>query len=353
MPRLSDNPDTRAIQIGLLGTLLVHLLLFLVIPHLLSLTSTNRILPRAHAPEQFNIELAPETFAPPKPKPTPFKFVETNPNAPENIPDKTSNFGARNQQVAQEKPTPNGHSDMPALEGQTEIKTTQIVSGHLTPVSPPAPPTPPQVAPTPPKTAKAPPREQIPLTGFEKKAGEDANNYGSNVAKFAEGAADVPRQVEGRKDVPLVENATSDTPKINPLRPQPRPSLDTMRARPAIFTENKFGTTNIGPTAVDSRWSNYGQYLQQLIETVQFQWERILIQSRVSPTSGTHVSVKFVLNKKGEVDKIVAVEATAGEQAQRACVSAISARAPYGEWTDDMVAMLGDSQEMTFTFYYQ
>ena len=36
-----------------------------------------------------------------------------------------------------------------------------------------------------------------------------------------------------------------------------------------------------------------------------------------------------------------------------ACVSAITDRAPYGPWTDDMKAMLGSQQEMTFTFYYQ
>jgi hypothetical protein len=28
-------------------------------------------------------------------------------------------------------------------------------------------------------------------------------------------------------------------------------------------------------------------------------------------------------------------------------------RAPYGPWTDDMKAVLGSQQEMTFTFYYQ
>jgi len=37
----------------------------------------------------------------------------------------------------------------------------------------------------------------------------------------------------------------------------------------------------------------------------------------------------------------------------RACVSAITTRAPYGDWTDDMIAVLGSEQEMTFSFYYQ
>src|SRR5205085_998972 len=90
---------------------------------------------RPHAaPRQFNIELAPDTFAKPaevKPPP-PFKFVETNPDAPENTPDKTQNFAARNTQAAQEKPAEKNDSDRPTTQGKKDFDTTQIVSGQLT-----------------------------------------------------------------------------------------------------------------------------------------------------------------------------------------------------------------------------
>jgi len=49
----------------------------------------------------------------------------------------------------------------------------------------------------------------------------------------------------------------------------------------------------------------------------------------------------------------VNVEGTAGNQAEKACTSAITSRAPYGPWTEDMISVLGESQEMTFMFYYQ
>jgi len=67
------------------------------------------------------------------------------------------------------------------------------------------------------------------------------------------------------------------------------------------------------------------------------------------------VEVKFVLNSKGEISKIIHVNPSAGtsDAATRACPAAIEARAPYGDWTDDMIAMLGSEQEMTFTFLYQ
>jgi hypothetical protein len=41
------------------------------------------------------------------------------------------------------------------------------------------------------------------------------------------------------------------------------------------------GFRNIGPAAVDVRWSDYGDYLELMIESVQIEWERILIANRI------------------------------------------------------------------------
>ena len=59
------------------------------------------------------------------------------------------------------------------------------------------------------------------------------------------------------------------------------------------------------------------------------------------------------MGDEGQITNIVNVDSTASETGSRACVSAITDRAPYGPWTDDMKAVLGSQQEMTFTFYYQ
>ena len=34
-------------------------------------------------------------------------------------------------------------------------------------------------------------------------------------------------------------------------------------------------------------------------------------------------------------------------------MSAITTPAPYGAWSEDMVSVLGNEQEMTFLFFYQ
>ena len=121
---------------------------------------------------------------------------------------------------------------------------------------------------------------------------------------------------------------------------------------PIVFNP-EFATQTIEPTAVDARWSNYGAYLQRMIESVQLQWEHLLRESKVNPTTGSSVTVKFVMDSKGLIARIVNVDSTAKDAAERACMSAITDRAPYGEWTDDMKAVLGEEQEMAFTFYYQ
>lgn len=161
-------------------------------------------------------------------------------------------------------------------------------------------------------------------------------------------------RVEGARDVPLIEGATSFQPAIDPKRPRARPQVvKQQQVRPAILTENKFGTSNIGNIAVDAKWSNYGAYLQRMIDTVQVQWERILIESKTYPPSGSTVTVRFILNDEGRIAQIVDVVSHSTDQASRACVSGITDRAPYGPWTDDMKAILGTQQVMTFTFYYQ
>ena len=353
--RIWADPDSRSTLIGVLGVLLIHLLLWLLTPWLLRMEPVSALNRPPAAPRTFNIEMAPDTFTkPPPPKALPNKFVETNPDAPENTPDKTNNFAAQNQQVAQEKPTPDSKSDRPAIEGQKEIQTTQIVSGQLSkPIehieaTPPAE-TPP--ADTPVATPKA---EQNPLAGFDKKEGESKDGVGTNVAKLEANAKPIPEKIEGAKDAPFVDNPTANQPAIDPKRPRARPTVvKQQQVRPAIFTENKFGTSNIGNIAVDAKWSNYGAYLQRMIDTVQVQWERILIESKTYPPSGSTVTVRFILNSEGRIAQILEVENHSTDQASRACVSGVTDRAPYGPWTDDMKAMLGEQQEMTLTFYFQ
>jgi len=164
-------------------------------------------------------------------------------------------------------------------------------------------------------------------------------------------AKPAPEKVQGTTNAPLVNGADSTQPAIDPKKSRARPSLRI--PPPAIFEDNPVGTSNIGPVAFSAKWSAYGAYVHKVTEAIQIQWDRILIESRTEPPSNTVVTVKFTMDFHGKVTSIIDVENTSSKWGKQSCLDAITTTAPYGEWTDDMIATLGTSQELTFRFYYQ
>ncbi|MEN9841745.1 MAG: hypothetical protein RL376_1545 [Verrucomicrobiota bacterium] len=368
-----DEPKPE-LRVGLIGTVAAHgllLLLLLLMPE--DILEVDRVIAPQEVARSFEIELAPELFTAPQASAVfvPPQFVEVNPAAPENVPDKTPFVGAQNQQVAQPVPTPDGASDTPALKGAGEVGATAIVSGDGQEREKPsvaeqlaqafAPPTPPSIVP---EREAAPPAEQAPaqaingLGGGEQLLGETDGAVGTTVTALpavsgAETGAE-PRRGTAESRSPT-GGYFAGTPAINRSAPQERPRLAaaTINARNTPTIKNEFGTKNIGGVSYNAKWSSYGEYLQRLIDAVQAQWERLIMRSAYYPVSGSLVRVVFKLNAQGEVAEIVSVGGGGGELAQRLCVSAISERAPYGEWTEDMRAALGKEQELGFTFFYQ
>jgi hypothetical protein len=356
-PRFWPDEEKQSIVVGLILTFILwwpSLLLFGWALNHIHGGYNVKINTTAHG-RQFNIELAPQELKQqlkrllPKPPPPLENFVETNPDAPANVPDKTNNFAKQNQQAAQEKPDPNGHSDHAATKGRKDIESTQIVNGRLNSEKPVlgAP------APAPSKTSQTPSHpEQNPLTGFQKSEGDNKEAFGTNVGKLVENMQNVPEKTMGKENVPLVEGTNPSIPQIDPKHPMPRFRLD-QNVRPAIFSDNPVGTSNIGTAGWDARWSNYGEYQQRMVDTVQAEFDNITEFSDAYPPSGTHVAITFRLNSEGKIFRIVKVEGNAGDLGEHYAASALTDRGSYGKWTDDMVAMMGPDTEITFIFYYQ
>jgi hypothetical protein len=115
------------------------------------------------------------------------------------------------------------------------------------------------------------------------------------------------------------------------------------------------GTANIGPATLDPRWNNYKSYLQYVIETVQSEWMRQVATDRIPAPTGSVITVKFLMNSKGEIVQILGAHDSgqAPASASVPCVRAINVCAPYGNWTEDMIAALGNEQVMSLSFAYQ
>lgn len=344
-------------QIGVVATIAVHVLFLAFAPKVERWLDTRDASSATDewSSREFQIELSPAlpVAEPPQPAPLP-TFVEANPNAPDNAPDKTEFVAAQNQQVAQETPTPSGQSNAPALKGDPTAASTAIVSGQLREPEIPVRRPPPSTEPASEEEAarEASRRAQNPLPGTEKFEGDNPQGVGGNVSKPAPDASAVPERVEGSPDGP--PRGLYFSSRVDAKKPQARPTLapSVVKARATPLAHREFGTENIGAIAYSAKWSAYGEYLQKFIESVDIQWKRIIEQSSVYPVAGTKVAVKFRMDSKGAIAEIIKVQGGGGRAAEDACVSAIVARDPYGEWSDDMIAVLGQSQEITFTFHY-
>jgi hypothetical protein len=109
----------------------------------------------------------------------------------------------------------------------------------------------------------------------------------------------------------------------------------------------------INAVQVNAKWSSFGSYLRRVMESVQAEWERILVEAKISAPPGSFVEIKFMMNSSGAITQISKGDGTAGDVAAHACMNAIAKRSPYGKWTPEMAAALGKEQEMTFKFTYQ
>ncbi|SDS58248.1 hypothetical protein [Opitutus sp. GAS368] len=367
LAQLSPRPDAPekdradySIAIGLAATLLFHLLLVWVAPEFdfmkfsgvhggISVTSANK-------GKTFDFQLAPDAFPKPKER-DPAQFVETNSAAPENTPDKTNNFSNRNQQSAQEVAAKELDPEhRPTTKGDDKFKdSSAIVSGDMAP---------PQLAPAPTpevtkdeaqaRTEQKARLEQVPLEGFDKTEGKSEDGIATNIAKSKSLTTNADQLAEGAKDAKDPTGGLVAVTQSAKQQPKERPRLSSVSLnRQSPIANHIAGVANMGIIGMDARWSEYGEYLNELIEIVQAQWYSILRESRVSPPRGSHVIVTFRINSKGETEITKVEDADAGKQGVFSCQNAITYPQPYRKWSDAMIAVLGDSQELTFSFYYQ
>lgn len=351
-----DKAD-RSILIGIACTLLFHVVLLLLSPQFsfneFSGVHTGIGVQRANTGKTFDFELAP--MNPPEKQRNPFNFVETNPDAPANEPDKTDNFSNRNQQSAQlEKPQEIDPLRRPSItNAQDKIKNENaIVSGDLAE---------PQLGemarPETKETAETEQNEQklrmeqATLSGHEKFEGKSEDGVASNVSQSKSPSTGAEQNVDGARESTELNGSLVPVTPSQKAQPKARPRLTAPRT--TILSNRVSGVTNMGILGMDARWSEYGEYLQELIEIVQTQWYRILQESRVSPPRGSHVIITFKINAQGETDIVKVEDSDAGKQGVFMCQNAIQARQPYRKWSDQMIAVLGEEQSLTFAFYYQ
>ena len=301
------------------------------------------------------------------PAPEESRYVETNPDVPTNIPDETENFASRDQQAAQEEPSPLGPDRTPFLEGEEE-DSPKIVDGEMpsepipfsvvTGLNTPARPDLTAAMPLPTPPPSAPDFiEQAPVSD------EGIGSYlepGVNVEPVD--ASSDNRVIELTLN-PLVtgedpeRQARDDTnlqpvPESGPQVPMERPQFQGVLPGPVMKSRGSVPGFDI--RAIDAKFNEFGEYLDRIYEIIGTQW--LLLASQVrrgSVQSASRVIVDFVLTSDGTIRTIEIAYSSAGQASTLICKDAIQSRAPFNNWTDDMIGNLGEEQPIRVTFIYR
>ena len=131
----------------------------------------------------------------------------------------------------------------------------------------------------------------------------------------------------------------------------PRATLPTGTS--GLLLRNPVGVGRAGAVALDARFSSYGDYAQRMLEAVQGSWWSLLERAHFDDFAAGHVVVRFRIHRDGTVSDARVVSSTVPLLAGLACKDAVMLPAPYDIWRADMVAMLGESEEVTITFHYR
>jgi len=338
-----ERPWNRgATAAGIIGTILFHLLVVMVTPRVYVADGFGK---RQSAPEELDLVLMPFE----EPESEDLQYVETNQAAPENRPDRTNAFSARDQQAANElEPEELSADRTPAREGEDDLPFDKAFTGDLNPPldALPAPEVPETAEANPQQSETSNPFEQNPLAGVEEDQSEDAES----VAEEAPNPMPIEEPVEGEETPSEDESPVSfaATPSLERPAPAPRPRLP--RALPGPVSHQRAGVPQVGYVGYDANASRFGEYMERMSEAVQQHWESKAANRVHEP--GTRVVVEFDLTRDGAIENLIVRDATANGIGVLAVRAALEQGQPYGPWTEDMVTIFGDRETLTFTFYY-
>lgn len=340
-------------------TLMLHLLVVLVLP--------ERMLPahRESAKEKeavvYEIDLV---------EAQEMRYVEANPEAPENEPDRSDQYSFRAQQAADESPLEDS-SNLPTVDGEEDSR--KIVQGQLQQT----PPVPPGVY-----SPKAKPGEgegteggklgaeaqpevtpvqPLPAPDFIRQKPVAEDGPGSSADLVGE-AQEVFEQPDPEAPINVYRPPTEAQPQVQPgdgaggaaeARPTPR---ERPRLAPELITgpllKSKSSANRRGNLAIDATFSEFGEYEQQFYAAIQTGWYQEIEFFQPIDTAA-RVHVRFRIKADGTVDKVEAVKSTASKIATVICENAISKRSPFRPWTEEMVRVFGKERWINVVFNYR
>lgn len=354
-----------ASAVALLVALLLHVGVIVALPDELLMSQAASL-----AAEDDPLEVI---LLPPEPlTPDELKFVEANPEAPENEPDRKDQYSFRAQQAADESLN-ESLLDAPNVDGEEDSQ--KIIQGAMEQV--------------PPLT----PGVYSPAVQPGEGEGTDGGKAGAQAAVVVPPAQPLPapafiQQKPVTEDGPgssletpgvgeeIVENPDPDAP-INVYKPQPQTlqqqeqqegdgsggaveAKPMPRARPTLSPDLIHGpvmrsegsASRRGALAIDATFSEFGEYQQQFYAALQAGWYQEIEFFQPIDTS-TRVVVSFRITSDGTIHDVEIQHTTASEIATLICETALTKRSPFRPWTKEMVKVFGEERVLEVVFHYR
>lgn len=350
--------------IALLVAVLLHIGVIAVLPD--ELLMSNDVAAIKEDPLEV-VLLPPEPIVPEE-----LKFVEANPEAPENEPDRQDQYSFRAQQAADESPN-ESLLDAPKVDGDEDSQ--KIIQGAVEQVPP------------------ITPGVYAPSMQPGEGEGTDGGKAGAQAAEPVPPAQPLPapafiQQNPVTEDGPgssletpglgekVVENPDPDAP-INLYKPQPQTvttqeqqqgdgdggAVDAKpvpRARPTLSPDlirgplmrSEGSASRRGSLAIDATFSEFGEYQQQFYAALQAGWYQEIDFFQPIDTSA-RVVVRFRITSDGVIHDVEVLHTTAGEIATLICQTALTKRSPFRPWTEAMVKVFGHERVLEVAFHYR
>ena len=289
------------------------------------------------------------------------KFIEANPNSPINSPDNTNNFSFRDQQAAQPTANPEKNKgDLPKVNGMqfsSKVTPTKIES-------------PPQPQFT--EQSKKTTQEENEDKAIEQTAKvKPKSTQISNVEKVDKNGLKIEKQEKDGRDrvINLSKNHSEKDPNNEEQqlalkepkletsiarRPRPKLSPDLLRGPVMKTTSN---APRVGMLAVECRLHPYGVYVQEMLRSIEDQWQQLAYNSLSfiqRDRLKNRISYRFTLLADGSISNLKNLD-NLGEFSLPAeiCRQAIASRVPFGSWTPEMKDDFGESDTITIHFNYR
>ena len=278
-------------------------------------------------------------------------YVEANPNVPENPPDEVKQFSFRDQQAAQRviKERTN-EQKVPKING-TDNNPKIIETSKNPPIT--------NTYPPPALTIQNRQNKDsavVPKTSTLSKAKVEKQ-------KSKKGIFSIKNLTEGQDKektiIARLENPSLPSSSIKVNRPetipQVRPKLSANLINGPLM-KSITSAPRMGAIAIECRLHPYGVYIQEMLQSIEEQWNQLAIgsinylQRDLLPGQ---ITLRFKLEATGNISNLSRLDDEGYSLAAELCRQAIASRVPFGEWTDKMIKDFGQSDEITLNFQYR